>query len=155
MGGGGSKPDGGKGKKGQKGGKKAKALKAFTIMNEECGSAPKWKRIPDKVMGEDFFGYIVLPRGGFLVETESCGPIQFGIPPETIKDSMLAGLSPPKYFFILSECGGPAAARTSVAHRVRLQARCVRKCSVGSSLSLSLSLSRRPRAARPRVVSGH
>ena len=45
-------------------------------------------------MGE---AVVELPRGGVVVET-SAGPIQFGIPPETIKDHMLAGGHPPTIY---------------------------------------------------------
>ena len=40
-----------------------------------------------------------LPRGGVYVKT-SKGPIQFGIPPETIKDAMALGLSVPHYYVV-------------------------------------------------------
>lgn len=40
-----------------------------------------------------------LPRGGVRVET-SAGPIQFGIPPETIKDSMNLGIPIPTHYII-------------------------------------------------------
>lgn len=40
-----------------------------------------------------------LPRGGVRVETKA-GPIQFGIPPETIKDSMILDLPIPTHYVI-------------------------------------------------------
>ncbi|GBG25706.1 cGMP-dependent 3',5'-cGMP phosphodiesterase A [Hondaea fermentalgiana] len=43
-----------------------------------------------------------LPRGGKIVMTE-IGPIQFGIPPETIKDSMVLGLGIPAFFVVPTE----------------------------------------------------
>ncbi|KDO29025.1 hypothetical protein SPRG_06080 [Saprolegnia parasitica CBS 223.65] len=43
-----------------------------------------------------------LPRGGSVVST-SIGPIQYGMPPETIKDSMALGLPVPMYFIVPSE----------------------------------------------------
>ncbi|ETW09797.1 hypothetical protein H310_00276 [Aphanomyces invadans] len=43
-----------------------------------------------------------LPRGGCIVST-SIGPVQYGIPPETIKDSMAMGLPVPMYFVVPSE----------------------------------------------------
>eukprot|EP00636_Phaeomonas_parva_P006036 CAMPEP_0118873072 /NCGR_PEP_ID=MMETSP1163-20130328/15022_1 /TAXON_ID=124430 /ORGANISM="Phaeomonas parva, Strain CCMP2877" /LENGTH=776 /DNA_ID=CAMNT_0006808325 /DNA_START=219 /DNA_END=2549 /DNA_ORIENTATION=+ len=43
-----------------------------------------------------------LPRGGYAVET-SVGPIQVGMPPETIKDSMSLGLPIPRHFVLPSE----------------------------------------------------
>jgi len=45
---------------------------------------------------------IDLPRGGTIVKTPQ-GDIQFGIPPETIKDSMKLGITVPTYFVILGE----------------------------------------------------
>lgn len=62
---------------------------------------------------------VSLPRGGLYVQT-SAGPIQFGIPPETIKDSMAAGLPVPTVYVVprelfdrrrgvnVSECEFPA-----------------------------------------------
>ncbi|GMI30165.1 hypothetical protein TrCOL_g9258 [Triparma columacea] len=47
-----------------------------------------------------------LPRGGTIVnppEESGVGAIQFGIPPETIKDSMKLGITVPTYFVILGE----------------------------------------------------
>jgi len=46
-----------------------------------------------------------LPRGGILVRTETKEgiDIQFGVPPETIKDSMNLGFSVPQYFVISHE----------------------------------------------------
>jgi CRP-like cAMP-binding protein/glyoxylase-like metal-dependent hydrolase (beta-lactamase superfamily II) len=40
-----------------------------------------------------------LPRGGLRVETKA-GPVQFGLPPETIKDSMVLGKQVPTHFVI-------------------------------------------------------
>lgn len=45
---------------------------------------------------------ISLPRGGKIVRT-AAGDIQFGMPPETIKDSMKLGLTVPNNFVILGE----------------------------------------------------
>lgn len=42
---------------------------------------------------------VSLPRGGTYVKTKF-GPIQIGIPPETIKDSMNLGLDVPRYFLV-------------------------------------------------------
>lgn len=44
----------------------------------------------------------MLPRGGLYVRT-SVGPIQFGIPPETIKDSMALGLPVPTVYVVPHE----------------------------------------------------
>lgn len=41
-----------------------------------------------------------LPRGGTSIETEAVGRIQFGIPPETIKDSMRMGLDVPLFYIV-------------------------------------------------------
>lgn len=43
-----------------------------------------------------------LPRGGVVVST-SAGLVQFGIPPETIKDSMMAGKPVPTHYVVPSE----------------------------------------------------
>lgn len=45
---------------------------------------------------------IKLNRGGIVVET-SIGPIQFGIPPETVKDSMIMGKEVPTYYIVPSQ----------------------------------------------------
>eukprot|EP00924_Labyrinthula_sp_SR-Ha-C_P003810 snap_masked-scaffold_3-processed-gene-5.29-mRNA-1 protein AED:0.07 eAED:0.07 QI:0/0/0/1/1/1/3/0/1064 len=45
---------------------------------------------------------ISLPRGGSIVQTK-IGPIQFGIPPETIKDSLNLKLEVPRIFIVPSE----------------------------------------------------
>ena len=45
---------------------------------------------------------IYLPRGGYYVNTRS-GPVQFGLPPETIKDSMKLGLTLPTIFVLPKE----------------------------------------------------
>lgn len=42
---------------------------------------------------------IRLPRGGIIIQT-SAGNIQFGMPPETVKDSMMKGLDVPQIFVI-------------------------------------------------------
>ena len=44
---------------------------------------------------------VPLPRGGTIVHT-SIGPIQFGAPPETIKDSLAAGIDVPSIFVLPS-----------------------------------------------------
>jgi hypothetical protein len=43
-----------------------------------------------------------LPRGGFIVKT-SGGSIQIGIPPETVKDAMIMGVTVPSYFVVPRE----------------------------------------------------
>jgi len=41
-----------------------------------------------------------LPRGGLSIETEAIGRIQYGIPPESIKDSMNLGVSVPTFYIV-------------------------------------------------------
>ena len=41
-----------------------------------------------------------LPRGGLSFETKAVGRIQFGIPPETIKDSMRLGFEVPRVYIV-------------------------------------------------------
>lgn len=43
---------------------------------------------------------VALPRGGLTIETKAVGRIQFGIPPETIKDSMRLGLDIPEIYIV-------------------------------------------------------
>ena len=43
---------------------------------------------------------VTLPRGGLTIETKAVGRIQFGIPPETIKDSMRLGLDIPEIYIV-------------------------------------------------------
>lgn len=43
---------------------------------------------------------IPLPRGGVSVETSAVGYVQFGIPPETIKDSMRLGIPVPSVYIV-------------------------------------------------------
>jgi len=43
-----------------------------------------------------------LSRGGTVAITD-CGPVQFGIPPETIKDTMLLGIGIPRIFVVPTE----------------------------------------------------
>ena len=45
---------------------------------------------------------VYLPRGGIYVHTPA-GPVQFGMPPETIKDSMSLGLTLPAFFVVPKE----------------------------------------------------
>ena len=41
----------------------------------------------------------LLPRGGFVVDT-TAGHIQFGIPPETLKDSIAMGMEVPLHYVV-------------------------------------------------------
>ena len=43
---------------------------------------------------------VELPRGGVSVETSAVGHVQFGIPPETIKDSMKLGIPVPSVYIV-------------------------------------------------------
>ncbi|KAL9179877.1 hypothetical protein ACHAXT_007847 [Thalassiosira profunda] len=43
---------------------------------------------------------VELPRGGVSVETQAVGHVQFGIPPETIKDSMRLGIAVPSVYIV-------------------------------------------------------
>lgn len=45
---------------------------------------------------------IDLPRGGSIIES-SIGNIQYGMPPDTVKDSLNIGLDVPRYFIIPTE----------------------------------------------------
>jgi len=53
-------------------------------------------------MTEPGQNYVRLPRGGYLVDTE-IGSIQFGAPPETIKDTMMMPGSVPEVFVLSGE----------------------------------------------------
>jgi len=44
-----------------------------------------------------------LPRGGISIETAAIGRVQFGIPPETIKDSMQMGIPVPEVYIVPTE----------------------------------------------------
>ena len=58
---------------------------------------------PDTVMGYASVPIIEmdrLPRGGLSFETKAVGRIQFGIPPETIKDSMRLGIGVPNVYIV-------------------------------------------------------
>jgi hypothetical protein len=48
---------------------------------------------------KDLSRVVTLPRGGIIVNTDA-GPVQFGIPPESIKDSMAMGLEVPTTFVL-------------------------------------------------------
>ena len=58
---------------------------------------------PETVMGYASVPIIEmdrLPRGGLSFETKAVGRIQFGIPPETIKDSMRLGIGVPNVYIV-------------------------------------------------------
>jgi len=44
-----------------------------------------------------------LPRGGISIDTEAVGRVQYGIPPETIKDSMSLGMEVPTVYILPQE----------------------------------------------------
>lgn len=62
-------------------------------MTEEQSTARMYDLIPQLEVTQ-------LPRGGISIETIAIGRIQFGIPPETIKDSMLLGVDVPLYYIV-------------------------------------------------------
>lgn len=41
-----------------------------------------------------------LPRGGISIDTQAVGRVQFGLPPETIKDSMCMGINVPLFYIV-------------------------------------------------------
>lgn len=51
---------------------------------------------------ENHFNYISLPRGGYLADTEA-GYIQFGAPPETIKDTMTMEKGVPHVYVVMEK----------------------------------------------------
>ena len=55
--------------------------------------------VPDELQS---LSVVYLPRGGIYVHTPA-GPVQFGMPPETIKDSMSLGLTLPAFFVVPKE----------------------------------------------------
>lgn len=64
---------------------------------------PKRKnQLPSGDKAEEIPAVVRLPRGGVYVWTKA-GPIQFGIPPETVKDSMNMGLEVPTIFVVPRE----------------------------------------------------
>ena len=61
---------------------------------------------PDVIEGYDSVPTLEvdqLPRGGISVDTKGVGRIQFGIPPETIKDSMQLGIEVPRVYIVPAE----------------------------------------------------
>ncbi len=62
----------------------------------------RWKKIQKCLKtfhGSNKAEMIELPRGGTIVKT-SIGNVQFGIPPESMKDSMLLNCGIPEYYII-------------------------------------------------------
>ena len=53
-------------------------------------------------MGSVNDAVVTLSRGGWYIQT-SAGPVQVGLPPETIKDSMSMGLPVPTLFVLPKE----------------------------------------------------
>jgi hypothetical protein len=43
---------------------------------------------------------IKLPRGGLVIQTKALGNIQFGMPPETVKDHLNLGIDIPAYYIV-------------------------------------------------------
>lgn len=71
-------------------------MNSFSNFNPELESS-ETDRSYEKVPLLDI---IELPRGGVSIETSAVGFVQFGIPPETIKDSMNLGLDVPSVYIV-------------------------------------------------------
>ena len=83
---------------------------------------------------------IPLPRGGTSVRT-SAGFVQFGLPPETIKDSMSMGLDVPCHF-VIPQVSLPS--RFNRSPDMTTDTNVNRVYLIEISVSMSLSLSSRP-----------
>ena len=66
---------------------KCDAFTPFCVLNSGCEISGK---------------YVKLPRGGVIAQTD-VGGVQFGAPPETVKDAMILGMSVPTYFVVYKE----------------------------------------------------
>uniref|UniRef100_A0A7S1UTE9 Metallo-beta-lactamase domain-containing protein n=1 Tax=Grammatophora oceanica TaxID=210454 RepID=A0A7S1UTE9_9STRA len=67
------------------------------------GNVARYEEAPDAVKSYDAIPVLKvshLPRGGVTMETQAVGRVQFGIPPETIKDSMVKGYSVPAVYIV-------------------------------------------------------
>lgn len=65
-------------------------------LKQESYNQSAYKDLMDKLNKERV---IKLNRGGCFVSTKD-GPIQFGIPPETVKDHMSMGMDVPNHFIL-------------------------------------------------------
>eukprot|EP00567_Pseudictyota_dubia_P015152 CAMPEP_0197438654 /NCGR_PEP_ID=MMETSP1175-20131217/5574_1 /TAXON_ID=1003142 /ORGANISM="Triceratium dubium, Strain CCMP147" /LENGTH=1734 /DNA_ID=CAMNT_0042968425 /DNA_START=546 /DNA_END=5750 /DNA_ORIENTATION=+ len=71
--------------------------------NRRTGNMAKIFDDPGTVMGYASVPLLEierLPRGGLSFDTKAVGRIQFGIPPETIKDSMRLGIEVPRVYIV-------------------------------------------------------
>jgi hypothetical protein len=70
-------------------------VKEVVIVKESSAKAldAAYERIP-------LLEIIELPRGGVSIETAAVGYVQYGIPPETIKDSMRLGIAVPSVYIV-------------------------------------------------------
>ena len=83
------------GSKAQKGHSGTYRIKRLSIISDDANA-----QVDESSLFKDIKGVVYLPRGGYVVKTRSCGPVQFGIPPETVKDSLDGGLEPPCYYVV-------------------------------------------------------
>ncbi|GKY99634.1 hypothetical protein MPSEU_000917500 [Mayamaea pseudoterrestris] len=77
------------------------AKPASNVQNSQCFVVPNDP--PDLVRAYEqvpLLEQTLLPRGGASVDTKAVGRIQFGIPPETIKDSMKLGIPVPQVYIV-------------------------------------------------------
>ncbi|KAI2497897.1 Metallo-beta-lactamase superfamily [Fragilaria crotonensis] len=68
-----------------------------TSFGEQAHELSSW---PEDPINVPLLEQTKLPRGGVSMETKAVGRVQFGIPPETIKDSMRLGLSVPAVYIV-------------------------------------------------------
>ncbi len=68
-------------------------------LKQEAWNQSAYKDLMEKLNKERV---IPLKRGGCFVNTHA-GPIQFGIPPETVKDHMINGFEVPTHFILPSK----------------------------------------------------
>ena len=82
-----------------------KNIKKETKTQRELSHYSKYKKLKSLKDSVQVFSqntkFVDLPRGGCVVFTK-IGPIQFGIPPETVKDSLKLGIEVPSYYIIPS-----------------------------------------------------
>ncbi len=67
--------------------------KVIVVVNDTSSLDAAYERIP-------LLETIELPRGGVSIETQAVGYVQYGIPPETIKDSMRLGIPVPSVYIV-------------------------------------------------------
>jgi hypothetical protein len=64
------------------------------------GSPPNFGSLKSASLTDETL--LELPKGGYIVKTATLGNIQFGLPPETIKDTLKSGLEVPTIFIVPS-----------------------------------------------------